>query len=128
MYLMRDCDECEKLQRLQAELARLTAALQATIAEKERVRQLAVNYSCKVDSYRMDLEMCQNMKLAREFEELLGTTDIAEAVEKVRELIAHKKAFEEVCRQFNYGNEKDYENMRDAFLAEAREMVLHDPK
>ena len=105
MYLMRDCDECEKLQRLQAELARLTAALQATIAEKERVRQLAVNYSCKVDSYRMDLQMCQNMKLAREFEELLGTTDIAEAVEKVRELIAH-----------------------NAFLAEAREMVLHGPK
>lgn len=44
------------------------------------------------------------------------------------ELAIYRKAFEEVCHQFNYGNEKDYENMRDAFLAEAREMVPHDSK
>lgn len=28
----------------------------------------------------------------------------------------YKRAFEEVCRQFNFGDEKDYEDMRDAFL------------
>lgn len=28
----------------------------------------------------------------------------------------YKRAFEEVCRQFNYGGEKDYKDMRDAFL------------
>lgn len=28
----------------------------------------------------------------------------------------YKRAFEEVCHQFNFGDEKDYEDMRDAFL------------
>lgn len=72
---------------LEAEVARLAVALQATIAEKERIRQLAVDYSCKADGLQMDLQMCQNMKLAREFENLLGTTSIPVAVKKIKALI-----------------------------------------
>ncbi len=59
----------KKIERLQAELARLQVALEATIAEKEK----------------------------------------------------YKRAFEEVCRQFNYGDEADYIAMHDAFLELAKE-------
>jgi hypothetical protein len=79
--LERECAE------LEAENARLSVALQATFAEKERIRQLAVDYSCEADGLRMDLEMHQNMKLAREFESLLGTTSIPVAVKKIKALI-----------------------------------------
>ena len=103
---------------LEAENNRLQAALQATIAEKERVRQLAVDYSCQVDGLRMDLQMCENMKLAREFEDILGTTSIPVAVERLKamtdayiregeaekvaaeleaELAIHEKALELAC-------------------------------
>jgi hypothetical protein len=57
-------------------------------AEKERCRLLAVDYALKSDDYKMRLEMCENMKLAREFEDLLQTTSIPVAVEKVRGLMA----------------------------------------
>lgn len=36
----------------------------------------------------------------------------------------YKKAFVEVCRQFNYGDEKDYEAMRDSVL----DLVRKDDK
>ena len=72
---------------LKAELNRLQVALEATIAEKERCRLLAVDYALKSDEYKMRLEMCENMKLAHEFEDLLQTTSIPVAVERLKELI-----------------------------------------
>ena len=83
---------------IQAELSRLQVALEATIAEKERCRLLAVDYALKADSYKASLELCENMKLAREFEELLQTTSIPVAVERVRRLMVLKKTVEALIK------------------------------
>jgi len=64
----------------------LKADLTIMTEEKERCRKLAVDWALKADGYRIALERCENMKLAREFEELLQTTSIPIAVEKVRSL------------------------------------------
>jgi hypothetical protein len=45
--------------------------------------------------------------------------DSGKALLEERDL--YKRAFEEVCRQFNYGDEKDFETMRDSFLSLAKE-------
>ena len=44
-------------------------------------------------------------------------------MEKERDL--YRKALEEVCRQFNYGDEKDCEQMRDSFLALVKKEARH---
>jgi len=82
---------------LESEVNRLQVALQATVEEKERCRKLAVDWSLKADVYKASLEMCENMKLAREFEELLQTTSIPVAVEKVRGMMAVVAAVKSVC-------------------------------
>lgn len=66
---------------LRQELADMTA-------EAERYRNLAVDWSLKSDVFEMRLNQCENMKLAHEFEELLQTTSIPVAVEKVRGLFS----------------------------------------
>lgn len=81
---------------LKAELNRLQVALEATIAEKERCRNLAVDYALKSDEYKIRFERCENMKLAREFEDLLQTTSIPVAVKKVRSLLAIQDTVEEL--------------------------------
>jgi spore coat polysaccharide biosynthesis protein SpsF (cytidylyltransferase family) len=78
----------ERIQHLDNELTRLHVALEDMEAEKERCRKLAVENALKADGYRHSLELCENMKLAHEFEDLLQTTSIPVAVEKVRGLIA----------------------------------------
>lgn len=80
-------EEGSYLTNLESEINRLSVALDATIEEKERCRKLAVDWALKSDGYQMALERCENMKLAHEFEELLGTTSIPVAVEKVRGLM-----------------------------------------
>ena len=57
---------------------------------------LAVDYALKADSFESALKRCENMKLAREFEDLLQTTSIPVAVEKVRELLAIKEVAKEL--------------------------------
>jgi len=66
---------------------RALAEFKGLMEEKERVRQLAVEYSLLADGYKQSLEFCKNMKLAKEFEELLETTSIPVAVEKLKGLV-----------------------------------------
>jgi len=88
-----------KNEDLESELARLQVALEATIAEKERCRKLAVEHSVNAAGLEQKLSMCENMKLAREFEELLQTTSIPVAVERLKELLAVQDAAERaVCK------------------------------
>lgn len=56
--------------------------------EKERCRKLAVEYALQSDEYKIKLERCENMKLAREFESLLQTTSIPVAVDRVKKMQA----------------------------------------
>jgi len=85
---------------LEKEYAELRQELADMTAEKERCRLLAVDWSLKADGYKASLEMCQNMKLAHEFEDLLQTTSIPIAVEKVRGMIEVMEAAEELrCGQ-----------------------------
>ena len=79
---------------LSAKIEQLENDFIAMTAEKERCRKLAVDYSLMADSYKARLERCENMKLAYEFEELLGTTSIPVAVEKLKELLLKQKALE----------------------------------
>jgi len=81
---------------LEREYTEVQKALIAMTAEKERCRQLAVEWSLKADGYRISFERCENMKLAREFEDLLQTTSIPVAVEKVKELIYESEQLEKV--------------------------------
>ena len=106
----------EKIGRLEMELADM-------ITEKERCRNLAVDWSLKADGYKASLEMCQNMKLAHEFEDLLQTTSIPVAVEKVKGLMALKKSVEALIKTVGKDATtkfKAWRNMEDA-LAQAKE-------
>lgn len=88
MYEHRTIDYCS-YEQVKEERNRLVNELADMTAEKERCRLLAVDWSLKADGYKASLEMCENMKLAHEFEELLQTTSIPVAVEKVKGLIKH---------------------------------------
>jgi len=105
-------EEGSYLTGLESEVNRLQVALQATVEEKERCRKLAVEYALKADGYQTALERCENMKLAREFEELLQTTSIPVAVDKVKatfaELEQYKRALELACRHLAGTNSGEY--------------------
>ena len=79
---------------LEKEYAELKQELADMTAEKERCRKLAVDWSLKSDGFEARLNQCENMKLAHEFEELLQTTSIPVAVEKVKGLMAVRNAAE----------------------------------
>lgn len=76
---------------MSAKIEQLKEDFVAMSIEKERCRKLAVDYSLMADSYKASLERCENMKLAHEFEDLLGTTSIPIAVEKLKVLIKANK-------------------------------------
>ena len=84
------------VEQMESEINRLQVALDATIAEKERCRNLAVDWALKSDGFEMALRRCENMKLAHEFENLLQTTSIPVAVENVKELINIAEAAKEL--------------------------------
>ena len=86
----------KQIEWLKSEVNRLQVALDATIAEKERCRNLAVDWALKSDGFEMALRRCENMKLAHEFENLLQTTSIPVAVENVKELINIAEAAKEL--------------------------------
>lgn len=112
----------KQIEWLKSEVNRLQVALDATIAEKERCRELAVEYSMKADGYKASLEMCQNLKLAREFEELLQTTSIPVAVENLQNLIitlaTYKRALELACQCAI-----DPEEVMKMWLSQAKEVA-----
>ena len=85
---------------LEDELNRLQVTLEATIAEKERCRKLAVEHSVNAAGLEQKLSMCENMKLAHEFEELLQTTSIPVAVEKLKGLMAVAEVAMEINKYF----------------------------
>ncbi len=86
----------KQIEWLKSEVNRLQVALDATIAEKERCRNLAVDWALKSDGFEMALRRCENMKLAHEFENLLQTTSIPVAVEKLKELLGYKHKYIEL--------------------------------
>lgn len=85
---------------LEREYTELQQSLIDMTAEKERCRKLAVENALKTDGYKASLEMCENMKLAHEFEELLQTTSIPIAVNKLKEIKRQLAEAEELMKWF----------------------------
>ena len=100
-YLRAHSQILEEDSALSAKIEQLENDFITMTAEKERCRKLAVDYALKSDSFEMRLNQCENMKLAHEFEDLLQTTSIPVAVEKVKGLMAeleeYKQAYKALC-------------------------------
>ena len=90
---------------LRNEYTKLLGKLELMTEEKERCRKLAIDYSLKADGYKMDLEMCQNMRLAKEFakeldpEDLHDTEHIAVALELLRGIKAENAKLREALEE-----------------------------